>query len=44
MIEEVELILATVDDAELIHRMKQEAFLPLYENQGRKCRGNKDCP
>lgn len=31
MIEEVELILATVDDAELIHRMKQEAFLPLYE-------------
>lgn len=31
MKEEVELILATVDDAELIQRMKYEAFLPLYE-------------
>ena len=31
MKEKVELILATVDDAELIHRMKREAFLPLYE-------------
>lgn len=31
MEEKVELILATVDDAELIHRMKREAFMPLYE-------------
>ena len=31
MKEEVELILATVDDAELIHNMKHKAFLPLYE-------------
>lgn len=31
MKEEVELILATVDDAELIHNMKYRAFLPLYE-------------
>ena len=28
---EVKLILATVDDAELIHQMQYEAFLPLYE-------------
>lgn len=31
MKEEVELILATVDDAELIHEMKYKAFMPLYE-------------
>ena len=31
MREEAELILATIDDAELIQRMKYEAFLPLYE-------------
>lgn len=31
MEEKVELILAAVDDAELIHRMKYEAFMPLYE-------------
>lgn len=31
MKENVELILATTDDAESIHRMKYEAFLPLYE-------------
>ena len=31
MKEEVELILATVDDAELIHQMQYESFLPLYE-------------
>ena len=31
MKEEVELILATADDAELIHNMKYKAFLPLYE-------------
>lgn len=31
MKEEIELILATADDAELIQRMKYEAFLPLYE-------------
>ena len=31
MKEEVELMLATVDDAELIHNMKYKAFLPLYE-------------
>lgn len=31
MSEEVKLILATVDDAELIHQMQYESFLPLYE-------------
>lgn len=31
MKEEVELILAEVDDANLIHEMKYRAFLPLYE-------------
>ena len=31
MNEKVELILATADDAELIHNMKYKAFLPLYE-------------
>ena len=31
MKEEVELIPATADDAELIHSMKYKAFLPLYE-------------
>ena len=31
MKEEVELILATVDDAELIQEMKYMAFMPLYE-------------
>ena len=31
MKEDVELILATADDAELIHNMKYEAFMPLYE-------------
>lgn len=31
MKEEINLILATRDDAELIHKMKYEAFLPLYE-------------
>lgn len=31
MKEEVELILAAADDAELIHNMKYEAFMPLYE-------------
>lgn len=28
---DVKLILATEDDAELIHQMKYEAFLPIYE-------------
>ncbi len=27
----IKLILATVDDAELLHQMKYKAFLPLYE-------------
>lgn len=31
MFREVKLILATEKDADLIHRMKYEAFLPLYE-------------
>ena len=31
MKEDINLILATRDDAELIHKMKYEAFLPLYE-------------
>ncbi len=31
MNERIELILATVDDAELLHQIKYEAFLPLYE-------------
>ncbi|MBQ4522007.1 MAG: GNAT family N-acetyltransferase [Lachnospiraceae bacterium] len=31
MKEEIKLTLATVADAELIHQMKYEAFLPLYE-------------
>lgn len=31
MREDIKLVLATRDDAELIHQMKYEAFLPLYE-------------
>ena len=31
MREEVELVLATEKDAEILHQMKYEAFLPLYE-------------
>ena len=31
MREAVELVLATEKDAELLHQMKYEAFLPLYE-------------
>ena len=31
MREDINLVLATGDDAELIHQMKYEAFLPLYE-------------
>lgn len=31
MAEEIQLILATPKDAEVIHKMKYEAFLPLYE-------------
>ena len=31
MREDVRLVLATETDAELIHQMKYEAFLPLYE-------------
>lgn len=31
MKEEVTLVLATVDDAVLIHQMKYKAFMPLYE-------------
>ena len=30
-VEEIELVLATVDDAELIQEMKCKAFMPLYE-------------
>jgi GNAT superfamily N-acetyltransferase len=32
MIEEVNLVLATENDAQQIHQMKYDAFLPLYEN------------
>lgn len=31
MREAVELVMATEKDAELLHQMKYEAFLPLYE-------------
>ena len=31
MIEEIKLVLATADDAQVIHQMQYEAFLPLYE-------------